>query len=1102
MEQPDFRPLAALLKHLSAGDLVDVRKAYDFAVAAHAGQTRENGSPYVTHAIQVAEIVAQWKADRDTVIAALLHDVLEDTSVTKEEIAMKFGRKAALLVEGITKFTNADLSPDLPLDRKIETLRKLFDIMRLDMRSILIKLADRLHNVRTIDALPGAERRRRFALETLTVYYKIAFHLGLRNTRRIFAEYCVPHAYDTGKDEQVLRNTMCQNAASVPGSLERELKKHGESFDLVSVSLIPRNLLIFHERTEEKGGNPLPQDAFSISVIVRTEDDCYQLLKTLHTLYRPVSGQFRDFIAAPSDAGYQSLHTFVSLPEGVVIEVRIRTPEMFEQAMSGVAGIIFDPAAPALLNFSWLKRSESLDLKTRDSSTAFWEALESDILRETISVNVDRKRMSLPKGSTALDAAYALYDDRAGNTSGLTLNGRPVPGSEVLKEDDEVHITLDAKHQHAAFEWLQMVSTRHARFHIVDVLKKTEKSEKIALGATLLQKEFDHYNKGLLSGLSRGHAQEVAKNFRRETFDQVLSMIGEGVIRARDVLFFLFPDKKVLPFTKPGKHSFHLHIAAGEQPGQDLLSQLDGLIRLSDVTISNIRVQPHPNRGLTDIFVSGSCQDRLQFADFIEQLERQEWISAIRSLIPRRQKIFLICAFIVAFGFVFLDLVLFPAYQQALAHLSFAPRFLIQSLPLLPIFILNYYLLRLLRNYVVRMRSELWYLGIGLLLNVIGLMLLVLRTLLTGGEKASLLPLITIFVLSLVYMGYRFFETDALFAPFDRSTKSLSAREWTALRKRKIAGYLIRIVAVVIWGIEPIYIRYTPANDLSPFIRIFLLGFGVLVVSFVALFFRQMWVKYKGTKSPVSIFRIPHEKFFICLVIGQIGFMYLKNASLVHTTGTNLLLFNNFAPVLGLLVAAVFWRREIPYLKKPKTMLWIFLLAVTAGLGSSLLVYSSSVTGSASLIGDILAFIAALFDVVLVVAQIQYIKNFGKTDPAVLNLHVFFYLLLLVSPVIILAAIFQWPVFGSLTAKAVLLGIGIGLFEGVGQMCNYAAFKRIDGYLAHMMFNLSIFITFSIEAFVIHSVRPTFLLMASGIIIIGASVAAELINSRCQKKGL
>ncbi len=1077
---------------------MDVHQAFDFAVEAHAPQKREDGTPYVTHVIHVAEIVAEWKADRDTVIAALLHDVLEDTPVHKEEIVVRFGRTVALLVEGITKFSQVDLSPGLPLDRKIETLRKLFDVMRLDMRSILIKLADRLHNVQTIDALPTADRRRRFALETLSVYYKIAFHLGLRKMRRTFAEYCVPHAFDSGRAEQERRDAMCRAAAPIAEAVERELRKHAESYGLMSVTLLPSNLLIFHDRMQERGGSPLLQDAFSLSVIVRTEDDCYKLLKTLHTLYRPVSGQFRDFIAAPSDAGYQSLHTFVVLQDGSVIEVRIRTPDMYEQAMTGMTLSLFDPSAPAMPSFSWLKRTESLDLKTRDSSTAFWEALESDILRETISINIDRSRLSLPKGSTALDAAYALYNERAGKTSAISVNGRPMSVSEVLKEDDEVHVTLDPKHEHTTFDWLQMVSTRHARFHIVDVLKKNEKSDKIALGATLLQKELDHYNKGLLSGLSRNSAQEVAEHFRRESFDQVLSMIGEGVIRARDVVFFLYPEnKKSAPFTKSGYYPFQLHIKAGEHLGQDMLSQLDGLIRLSDVTITNISVKAHSGRSMSDIFVSGTCQDRLQFADFIEQLERQEWISMVQSLIPRKQKFFLIGAFVLAFGVVFLDLVLFPAYQQALMHLSVVPRFIVQSLPLLPILILNYYLLRLLRHFVVRMRSDRWFLSIGLLLNVIGLMLLALRILFLREATVSLLPLIAIFSLSMLYVGYTFFQADALFARFDdRRDKVLSQTQWLALKRRKISGYAIRLVAVLVWGLEPIYIRYTPVNDLSPFLRTFLLSLGVVLPTAVLYCIGSLF-----KRRALPPIRLPYDATFLLLVIGQVGYMYFKNASLIYTSGTNLLLFNNFSPLLGLIIAAFFWRRDIPYFRQPRTMLWVFLLAIMAGIGSSLLVYGHDSSSALSIIGDVLAMISTFFDVIMTIGQIQYIKKFAKTDGLLLNLHLFMVLLLCTAPVVLLASFVHPALFDHLTPYTLVLGLGIGLFVGFGQLLNYAAFKRIDGYLAHMMFNLSVFITFSVEAFVIHSVKPTFLLLVSGIIIICASGVAEVLNSRCQKKG-
>ncbi len=1098
MQHPDFRHLAALLTHLSPGDLADVRKAYDFAVEAHAPQKREDGTPYVSHVIRVAEIVAEWKADRDTVIAALLHDVLEDTPILKEEIALKFGRKVAMLVEGITKFLDADLSPDLPLDRKIETLRKLFDVMRLDMRSILIKLADRLHNVQTIDSLPTPERRRRFALETLTVYYKIAFHLGLRGVRRTFAEFCVPHAFDTGESEKALRDSLCLSVVSVVGSVESELKKHPESYDLLSVTLFPRNLFIFHERMRERAGRPLPQDAFSLSVIVRTEDDCYQLLKTLHTLYRPLSGQFQDFIAAPSDAGYQSIHTLVSLQDGSVIEVRIRTPDMYEKAMKGITVTLFDPSVPDPPNFSWLKRSAELDLKTRDSSSAFWEALESDIFREMISINIDRKRISMPKGSTALDAAYAFHHDRASHTSAFTVNGRPVPGSEILKEDDEVHITIDKKQQHATFDWLQMVSTRHARLLIVDVLKKTEKTEKIALGATLLQKEFDHFNKGLLSELSRNLTHSVTEHFHRESFDQVLSMIGEGVIRARDIVFFLYPDKKNVSPTKPGRYSFQLHITTGEQPGQDILSQLDTVIRSSEVTINSINVDTHPNRNMSDIIVSGSSQDRLQFADFIDQLERQEWVSTLRTRISPKQKIILIGAFSASFAIIFLDLVLFPSYQQAFMQLNIIPRFIVQVLPLLPIFILNYYLLRLLRQYIVRMRSDRWFLSVGLLLNVIGLMLLVFRIVLLRDATASLLSLIAIFTFSMMYVGYAFFQTDVLFAPFDkRHVTFFSQKQWSTLKRRKIIGYSIRFVAVVIWGLEPVYIRYTPVNDLSPFLRTFLLGLGVVLPSAIFYFLLSL---FKQRKLPS--FRLPYDATFLLLVIGQVGYMYFKNASLIYTSGTNLLLFNNFSPLLGLIIAAFFWRRDIPYFGQARTMFWIFLLAIMAGIGSSLLAYGHGSSSTLSIVGDVLAMISTFFDVLMTIGQIQYIKKFAKTDGLLLNLHIFMVLLLCTAPVVLLASFVYLPLFDHLTPYTLLLGLGTGIFVGCGQLLNYAAFKRIDGYLAHMMFNLSVFITFSVEAFVIHSVQPTILLVIAGAIIIGASVFAEIINSRCQKKGL
>jgi drug/metabolite transporter (DMT)-like permease len=231
--------------------------------------------------------------------------------------------------------------------------------------------------------------------------------------------------------------------------------------------------------------------------------------------------------------------------------------------------------------------------------------------------------------------------------------------------------------------------------------------------------------------------------------------------------------------------------------------------------------------------------------------------------------------------------------------------------------------------------------------------------------------------------------------------------------------------------------------------------------------------------------------------------MYFKNASLIYTSGTNLLLFNNFAPLLGLIIAAFVWRRDIPYFRHPRTMLWIFLLAMTAGIGSSLLVYSSAIgTMGHTVTGDVLAMISTFFDVLMTIGQIEYIKHFPRTNGTLLNLHIFLLLLMCTAPVIVLGWLLGWPLFTALTPTTLLLGLGIGLFVGFGQLLNYEAFKRIDGYLAYMMFNISVLITFVLEAFVVHSIQPTSFLLLSGILIIFASVMAEYINSRCQKKGM
>lgn len=1090
-----FTTLEAHLKHLSPGERADVRRAFEFAFKAHGHELREDGTPYIFHPLAVARTLAEWGADRDTIIAALLHDVLEDTEIEKPEILQEFGRHVALLVESVTKFTTADLSPDLPLDRKIETLRKLFEVMRLDVRSILIKLADRLHNVQTIDVLPP-DRRRRFALETLTVYYRIAYHLGMRDVRRSFAEAAVPYAFDDGIAIRDLRDRMCAEAATAVTAMEHFLSG-GRGKDAIElVFLQPRNLFLFYERAKKQDGAPLLRDAFTVIIIVHSEEDCYHMLKTLHTRYRPISGQFRDYIASPTDAGYRGIHTFVALPDSGTVEVRIRTPEMYEQSRNGVAASLFSAGPTLAPSFAWLRRSEELDLRTRESSSAFWEALASDILQESLPVTVDGKRISLPAGATVLDAAYALYDARAHCITDIAVNDRPVALSHTLREDDDVRCTFGPA-QTVTAGWLSMVSTQHARFSIVDVLKQVRRSEKITLGSRLLERELSHFGKGSVQALTRAQCAATAQHFQREGFDEVLAMVGDGTLRARDVFFDLFPERPRLRFKGLPllEHRFRLRIVCMPISQSDVLASLHSLLRLHDITVHSMTVQMH--RGNPTVLLSGSAPDRIRLADFLDMLEREEWTSSVQATLPFLLKTALVGGVLLAFLVTIADLILFPWYQSWLVSFGFFPQFFLQAFPLIPIVIATGYLLKLLSSHIAWMRSERWFLAMAFFLNFFGFLLLIFR-MLSLGIFVSVFPLLVTFTAALAVIGYAFLRVESLFSPYDEyEVRPIHPSDWMALRSQKVRGYAIRVLAVCVWGLIPVYIRYTSVNDLSPLLRTFLIGVGAFVPACLFL------LLVAARRRSFSTWKLPYSGPFVSLIIGQVGFQYLQNASLQYTSGTNLLLFNNFAPLIGLIIAAFLWHREIPYFREPRTMFWIFLLAAIAGIGSSLLVYYSLGTNSAlTVLGDTLAMISTFFDVLLTVGQIQYIKRIPRTNGMLLNLHLFFFLMLAVAPLVLVASVVDHTFFMGLTWFTLLLGLGTGSLNCLGQFLNYEAFKRIDGFLAYIMFNLSTVITFIIEAFIFHSIRPTYLFLISAVLILTSSIVAEAIHSRCQRKGL
>ncbi|MBI3815998.1 HD domain-containing protein [Candidatus Peregrinibacteria bacterium] len=1067
-----------------------IGEALAFAKRIHANQTREDGTPYAEHPIAVALILCEWDADSETIQAALLHDVLEDSSVTRAELEQTFGPVVASLVEGVTKFTQADMV-SAAFDRKIETLRKLLDVMRRDIRAMLIKLADRLHNIRTVGVLPK-ERQERLASETLEIYGIIARHLSMHDLEREFGEVCVPILSPAQAEEFVqMRSRSSPKILAIATAVEESVQQAARG-ELQLVRSDARSMQ--HLLQLQTEGKLSDEQTFTLVLLVRDEDACYAILRILHALYRPVGSRFRDFIAAPTESGSQGISTTVIGPENSLLEVRIRTWEMDVQQRLGIVRSVFGGTMGGPGD-SWIRRSQVLDQSTRESSEAFWTALQSDLLHETVNVTVDGNSLALALGSTALDAAYAQLGKDAHRIAAIDRNGAPARFSSILSDDDVLRVTLD-KHGTVSFERLQDVVSSFARNLITEALKQRSREEKIRVGSQLLQKEFDRFKRGLIGELTKGQQHDVAAHFRRQSFEEVVAMVGEGVLEARDIVFHLFPEHRTFSFrAAPVSHlpqSFRLHVRGTQSSQQDVLHLLTSIARIEGIDIRQVDVVSQ-TPGTFDLFLRGRAPDRTHFAEFLTVLERQEWISHVDVLLSPFQRLFLFGSFTLAFAIIVIDVLLLPYYERLFGAFSVLPLTLVQVLPLLPIVGANYYLLKLLRHYIVRMRQDQWFLGLGFLLNILGLILLISHGI-YARVQTSLLPLVGVFILSLLYTEYRCIQSQALFTEINQEIpREISQQQRTAVLHRKTVGYVIRVLAVLIWGIEPIYIRYTPVNVLSPFLRTFLLSIGVLVPTSCILLLRSI-VQCKRPRL-----RLPYDRSFVLLVLGQAGYMYFKNASLIYTSGTNLLLFNNFSPVMGLLIASIFWRKDIPYLRQPKTMSWIFLLAVISAFASSLIFFNDVQHSSATALGDILAMISTFFDVFLTVGQIQYIKKFAKTDGLLLNEHVFLFLLAFVSPAILLLLLAHQPILAGLTLKTFFLGLGIGLFVGTGQLLNYEAFKRIDGYLAFMLFNLSVIVTFSMETFLLRSVRPTVVLLLSAILIVISSVAAELINFRAER---
>ena len=486
-----FAGLTAKLDYLSAVDIENVRMAYRFADEAHLGQLRNNGEPYITHPIAVAAQCAEWKLDTQALMAALLHDAMEDCGITKTELIEKFGSPVAELVDGLTKLDK--LHFNTREENQAESFRKMLLAMARDVRVILIKLADRSHNMRTLTDVPRSKWAR-ISSETLDIYAPIAHRLGLNQTYRELQDLAFQHL-------RPWRYAVLSKAVAKARSRRRDLiqkvQKEVEATFVntgmpVRIAGREKTLYSIYKKMDLKHLSFAEvTDIYGFRVLVPQVTDCYTALGLLHQLYKPVPGKFKDHIAIGKLNGYQSLHTTLVGPSGVNVEFQMRTEAMHVVAESGVAAHWLykvnnpEDAANDRLGTKWLQSLLDIQDETRDAAE-FWDHVKVDLFPDAVYVFTPKSQiMALPRGATVVDFAYAIHSNVGDRTVGARINGEQVPLRAELKNGDVVEIvTAPVSTPNPA--WLGFVRTGRARSKIRHHLKTLEQTESEGLGSKLL----------------------------------------------------------------------------------------------------------------------------------------------------------------------------------------------------------------------------------------------------------------------------------------------------------------------------------------------------------------------------------------------------------------------------------------------------------------------------------------------------------------------------------------------------------------------------------------------------------------------------------------
>jgi len=551
--------------YMKPEEALKVKEALFFASRCHAGQKRKTGEIFVYHPVSVALPLAKLKFDYETICAALLHDVSEDACVSEKEIEKKFGKTIAGLVNGLTKLSKIHFKDHME-EYSVENLRKMFLAMAQDVRVVIIKLSDRLHNLQTLEGHKSFKQRQIIAKESLDIYAPLASRLGMGWLKGSIEDLAFPHLKP--KEYKWTRNILEETIPAKEVFLvkfQKEGKKKilENNIEIVEIHGRVKRLFSLYKKLQryDKNINRI-YDLVAIRIIVPSVSDCYKALGIVHENFRPLIGRIKDYIAVPKTNGYQSLHTTVLTSDAEIAEVQIRTAKMHEEAEYGIAAYwhydeVGKPKhgekAPAE-KLNWIKQLAEWQKDLKDNSE-FKKSLRIDFFKDRLFVFTPLGEvLDLPEGATPVDFAYNIHTDVGHKCIGAKINDKLVPLDYKLENGDMIEI-VTSKVQRPSHDWLEFVKTNQAKTKIKNWFKKGNRIKNIEDGKEILNHRLRYLKNISIDRVKRVKKDDAFKKFHLDNFDSVLAMIGQGEINADRIIREIFPDKEIL-IKKPKKFFF------------------------------------------------------------------------------------------------------------------------------------------------------------------------------------------------------------------------------------------------------------------------------------------------------------------------------------------------------------------------------------------------------------------------------------------------------------------------------------------------------------------------------------------------------------------